>query len=314
MSLSRVAIGSLCIVALLALPAHASTHQPHPMTLAPLPPVQSPVNAPIPAAGEPIPGNLTYLGGRVLLRPRIYLVFWGWHHRDPDGVATQLARFFTGVGGSAWQDVTTQYYETQNGHPSYITNPTGQLRGVWYDDASALHDNLADIDIAREAGRAVRHFSTGRVDMQAVYLIATPHDANSQGFNQHAYCAWHDSTRSAAYPGVPSGITFVDLPYVVNAGASCGQNTVNGGGAGLLDGVTEAAGHEYLEAITDPDVAYAGGGAWQDLDRYENADKCAYVKYGPGSVTDIRLRTGTFAVQGTWSNSALSGAGACSTG
>ncbi len=328
MSLNRVAIGSVCLAGLLALPAsasghasgdaagHATAYRPRIMSPVQPPAVALPVGAPLPAVGEPIPGNMAYFGGRVLLTPRIYLVFWGWHGRDPDGVARQLVRFFTGVGGSAWENVATQYYETQNGRTYDVANPSGQLRGVWYDGTNPLHDNLSNLDIAREAARAVGHFG-GRhahVDPQAVYLVATPRDANSDGFNQRAYCAWHDSTGTANYPGVTPGIVFVDLPYVFKAGASCGQNTVNAGAAGELDGVTEAAGHEYLESITDPDYSQSGGVAWQDVNHDENGDKCAYVKYGPGAVTNIRLRTGTFAVQGTWSNDGLDGAGACSTG
>jgi hypothetical protein len=278
------------------------------------PPVAMPVSAPIPLVGEPIPGNMAYFGGRVLRAPRIYLVFWGWRGHDPDGVAHDLIRFFTGVGGSSWQQVTTQYYETVHGNRLRVTNPRHQLRGVWFDDRTLIHDNLSNLDIAREAQRAVLRFNAGRVDPQADYLIATPSDANSLGFNQRAYCAWHDSTTDAAYPGVQPNIAFTDLPYVLDAGAGCGQNTVNMGRAGRLDGVTEAAGHEYLETITDPDGAVQERAAWQDVNRDENADKCAYTRYGPGAVTDITLATGTFAVQGTWSNAGLDGTGACSTG
>jgi len=311
----RAVIGSV-IATVACLPALAHVNAPV-ASAGPVqpPPIAAPIDAPVPMAGEPLPVNMAYFGGRVLLTPRVYLVFWGWHGRDPDRVEPTLIRFFTGVGGSAWQQVTTQYYETVHGKQLHITNPTHQLRGVWYDDTSPIHDNLANIDIAREAERAVRHFNkSGTPDRQASYVIATPADANSAEFNQHAYCAWHDTTNPQSYPGTTAGIAFTDLPYVINAGHGCGQGTVNAGGAGTLDGVTEVAGHEYLETITDPDGANPATTAWQDANHDENADKCAWVTVGPGALTDITLSTGTFAVQGTWSNDDEDGVGACSSG
>ena len=69
-------------------------------------------------------------------------------------------------------------------------------------------------------------------------------------------------------------------------------NWVNRTPAGLLDGVTMVAGHEYAESVTDP--GYPSG--W--LDRYgaENGDKCS--TYG----NTVTFSTGTFPVQATWSN------------
>jgi hypothetical protein len=43
----------------------------------------------------------------------------------------------------------------------------------------------------------------------------------------------------------------------------------------------------------------------------ENGDLCAWKTSGGGRVQDITLPTGTFAVQGTWSNLANKGAGGC---
>ena len=53
--------------------------------------------------------------------------------------------------------------------------------------------------------------------------------------------------------------------------------------------------------------------SWRDLDHLENADKCAWVTVGPGKMANVSFPTGTFPVQGTWSNAALGGLGACST-
>lgn len=94
-------------------------------------------------------------------------------------------------------------------------------------------------------------------------------------------------------------IAFTDLPYMTDAGASCGQNFVNSGSAGTLDGVSIVSGHEYAEAMTDPQPSTG----WVDVNGQENGDKCAWIAPGtPGGSADITLLTGTFAVQSLWSN------------
>lgn len=319
--LLRVAALPLAAAALLAVPggvsasttpSHPAGSHPHAAGIEP-PPIT--IGIETPATGLPTPGNMAYFGGPVMTTPKAYLVFWGWGGpgHDPQGVDTVLTNFFQGVGGSAWAGVTTQYYQTVNGRQEFITNPANQLAGVWYDDASAIHDNLAAKDYAAEAGRAVAHFNAGTPDPNANYIVATPRQFNDAGFNQGSYCAYHDYTNPAGYPGVTPGIAFSVVPYIPNAGGGCGAGFVNS--PGTLDGVTMVAGHEYLEAVTDPG-AFEGDsmGGWLDNIGNENADKCAYVQVGPGSVTNITLPTGTFPVQGTWSNEDLFGTGACSTG
>jgi hypothetical protein len=88
------------------------------------------------------------------------------------------------------------------------------------------------------------------------------------------------------------------MPYVTDAGSSCGMNFVNGGSAGTLDGVSIVGGHEYAETITDQFPA----GGWLDSAGNENGDKCAWLSSGTGRSQNIALGTGSFAVQSTWGN------------
>jgi hypothetical protein len=265
-----------------------------------------------PAAGVPAPGNMAYFGGPVLTSPKVYLVFWGWGGagKDPNHVDTILTNFFKGVGGSAWEGVVTQYYETVGGKNINIKNPTGQLAGVWYDTA-AIHDNLSAADYAASASRAVAHFNAGKPNPNANYFVATPKKYNDAGFNAGDYCAYHDYTTKATYPKATAGIAFTVMPYIPNAGAGCGQGFVNT--PGTNDGVTIVGGHEFLEAVTDPRVEDGSNGGWFDTIGNENADKCAWVEVGPGIPTNVKFSTGTYPVQGTWSNNALDGTGACAT-
>ena len=305
-----VVAGILTNGASAAAPVAASAPH-HPVYLPPIvpPPVALPVGVPIVAAGQPTPVNMAYFGGPVLVRPKIYLIFWQWASPS-DPAAQRLVGFFRGVGGSRWEGVATQYTMTVGGKRVAVTNPAGQLAGVWFDNATPIHDNLADIEIAREAARGVRHFGTAP-DPQALYMVATPVSDNTKGFNQGGYCAYHDYTLTKYYPGVMQHIAFANMPYVEKVGGSCGANLVNSGQAGNYDGVTLASGHEYLEAITDPGAEDHGIGGWYDFNHEENGDKCAYVNNGPGAAENITLATGTYPVQGTWSNEAADGVGYC---
>jgi serine protease len=245
------------------------------------------------AAGTKAAGtnnNLVYGGGQIEKYPKVYLVFWCWGTSDPAGEAPYLTNFFKGVGGSTWINSQTQYYETVRGS---ITNPTGQLAGVWNDN-SCLVPPVPDAQIGNEALAAEAHFG---YNVDADYFIATPHLHNDAEFGAE-YCAWHSSeTDSAGRP-----IAYTDFPYIPDAQAgTCGQDFVNSGAAGNLDGVSIVGGHEYAEAMTDPHPS----NGWVDSSGSETGDKCAWISpASAGGAADITLATGKFAVQTLWSNAA----------
>jgi serine protease len=304
--------------------------QPPPVCCAPVGP---------PAAGEPAPVNMAYFGGHIQVTPHVYLVFWGWGEpgafdhttpgfpaNDPDGAAAYMTRFIGAVGGTAWANVSTQYYETDNGTNVYIRNPGNILAGVCYDDANPIHDNVSGLELAQEAQRAAAHF--GVTDLHdSQFVIAQPQKFNEAGFNGGAgYCAWHDYTQPQYYSGMQPGLSFTNMPYVLNRGANCGENSVNTGYyAGRLDGFSIVLGHEVEETITDPgaeDVINGQNlGGWYDYAAYENGDKCAWVGYTeglaapnvvPGGLNDITGNDGRqYAVQSLWSNDSALGTGWC---
>ena len=287
------------------------------------------------AAGQPMPVNMAYFGGKVDVNPKLYLVYWGWgvpgafDHtsltnpaNDPDGVGALMARFIRAFGGTSWANIATQYFQDNyNGTFSNVGDPTHQLAGTWWDNGSPIHDNLAPIDFAREAAVAVQHF--GIKDLaNAQIVVATPQKFNDAGFNQNSYCAWHDFTTPVAYSGVASGIAFTNMPYILNAGGGCGQDFVNPAPAGDLDGATIVLGHEVAETWTDPgaeeNTGYVEYGAWFDYQGWEIGDKCAWVGDGlqiPGSPFNMVGNDGrTYPVQALWSNQSLDGVGYCSQG
>jgi serine protease len=185
----------------------------------------------------------------------------------------------------------------------YTGNPSGQLKGTWSDNGNPLPSTITQNALASEAAASAAHFgnTTAASNADAQYIISTPTGHSTSGFGTQ-FCAWHSST-SSSY----GTLAYTNFPYQTDAGASCGQNFVNGGSAGLLDGVSIVGGHEYGETVSDP---FPNSG-WLDGSGRENGDKCAWISSGQGASANITLPTGTFAVQSLWSNNFNSNAGGC---
>ncbi|MEA2645667.1 MAG: hypothetical protein QOE92_750 [Chloroflexota bacterium] len=236
------------------------------------------------------PTHIKWHGGPIMTNPKVYITYWGWHGSDPDGEAGYLENFMRGIGGTPYGAIQTQY----TGSNGRVGNPGSQLKGTWWDDTSTPSQTFTQASVAQEAQRAAQHFG---YDPDANYYVATPHGTTDGGFGVN-YCAYHGNTGG--------NVRFTFMPYMTDAGTGCGMNAVNSGSAGRLDGVSIVGGHEWAEAITDPDVATG----WYDKFGDENADKCAWV-IGPGQPQDIYTSTGRFAVQSEYSNQALHYAGKC---
>jgi len=231
-----------------------------------------------------IPGAMTNHGGPVQTAPRVFVDFWGWTS-DPSGEQAYLNRFLGSVGGTSWLATVNQYGSAA---------PANLLAGTWSDPA-AVPASPSDAQIQAEALSAASHFGTGN-SLNVQIVVATPTGHSTPGFGTQ-FCAYHGVV--AADPNV----TYTDLPYMTDAGGSCGEGSVNGGN-GLLDGVSIVEGHELAETITDPLL-----NAWFDASGNEIGDKCAWT-----NLANINTMSGTFAVQPLWSNGingcALSSGGA----
>jgi hypothetical protein len=256
--------------------------------------------------------DLAYNGGvggiGVETAPKAYLVLWGsqWSN-DPSGEASTVQSFLQGVGGSSWLNSVTQYCQgvavgtifcgTSGQHAG---NPSNILAGTWNDNGSAAPSSPTQSQLAAEAVRAAQHFgnTSGSSNASTQYVIATAHGNNASGFGTQ-YCAWHSSTSSSV-----GNVAYTNLPYMTDAGASCGANF---NGLGPKAGMTIVEGHELAETITDQ---FPNGG-WLDRRGEENADKCAWISSGQGAASNIHLSTGTFAVQSLWSNAFNGGSGGC---
>jgi serine protease len=225
-------------------------------------------------AARVLAGNLINHGGPVQTAPKVYIDFWGWTS-DPSGEKAYLTNFLSSIGGTSWLSTVNQYGAGSSGN---------LLAGTWSHAATVpLHPT--DTAIQRQAARTAAHFSAGTSDNVQI-VVATPTGHNSSGFGTQ-YCAYHGTV--SADPN----ITYTNLPYMTDAGANCGEDSVNGS-SGTLDGVSIVEGHELAETITDPLL-----NAWFDASGQEIGDKCAWI-----NLQDITTSGGTFAMQPLWSNAA----------
>ncbi len=297
------------------------------------------------AAAAASANNLNYGGGIDGIgvttgAEKVYLVFWGsqWGTQstnsngdvtlsgDPDSMAPYLQELFKGLGtdNELWSGVMTQYCDgVATGSQScpasnteHVAYPTGgALAGVWVDESSAAPSQATGNQIGQEAVNAAAHFgnTSSSSNRDAQYVIVSPTGTNPDNYQGQGFCAWHDyngdSTLSGGPVNSPYGdIAFTNLPYIPDAGASCGMNFVNSGSAGTLDGASIVEGHEYAETITDQNPP----GGWTDSSGEETGDKCAWISPGTsGGAFNLTTSAGSFAMQTTWANDGNNGSGAC---
>jgi serine protease len=222
--------------------------------------------------------GLQYGGGPLQTAPQIYLDFWGnqWDS-DANGVQQYMQNFFNGLGasGDTWSTVTSQYTDGSGASPSFNGSVLG---GTWSDDGAAAPDAPTQAQIAAEADNAAAHFGVSGPNVD-IYVMS-PSGTQPDGFPNAGFCAWHNWDGNVAY---------TNMPYVLDAGSGCGASSVQN----QLDGFSIVGGHEYAEAVTDPEPS----SGWVDSNGEEIGDLCAW-----DNDQTVGLSTGTFAMQPLYSN------------
>jgi hypothetical protein len=241
---------------------------------------------------------MIWQGGLVQHTPQVYLLFWGPNWESDSGQeasATYLENFFSGLGnGQAddnWSTITSQYADA-SGAPSF----SGMVYEGATFDTSTPHSNTSVAQIGAEADSFVE--DQGITDLNdAQIIVATQSGTCPQGFQgtgctggilQRNECGYHSSSNQP----------FINLPYVLDAGTSCGKDAVNPTPGGDNDGWSLVGGDLYASTITDP---FPRTGWVDPNDGSEISGKCS-------TGFDLTLSTsgGTlpFAVQQQWSNAA----------
>ena len=292
-------------------PANAAAPPPDP------PPRQARA-APAASCAEPA-CSLTYHGGPVQHSPHVYLLFWGpkWKSAAAEkAAASYLQKFFKGIGKSpqdTWS-VTTMQYADGKGHPSVGKS---EYAGT-HVDTGTPPKTVSLNDMGNEANKAFKYF--GIKDPDDAQVIVAPqsgtcYKATSLGqFEGNCgkplpassatlnYCAYHTYNYDTA--NAKLFLPWITLPFQADAKTDCGMGYINN--PGTYDGFSVVAGHESAETSTDPTER-----AWYDgkdgISGGEVADKCAWGGSGWGGHDpsgNLRLATGTFAMQSLWSNAA----------
>jgi hypothetical protein len=291
------------------------------------------------AIQDELTNNLIYHGGNagpgaigVIQKPKMFLVYWGtqWQQgfttADSDGklyTSKQLMNYINTMaknfGGSAYAGVQTQYCNgvlagstSCVGGTGFVTNPKNQFGGAWVDSSPVPDDivtlglaqNLVDDPLAQEAIKATAHFG---YDPQGTYLIMTPPTTVGTG-QLGVYCGYHTQTTSIDGLGNPYRVQYSFIPWQntdwPGLGQGCGMHSVNAKsnsfGNGIFDSWSIVIGHEYSEAVTDPDNFFAVQDGWNDDQTYENGDKCAWT-----DLQNVKFGANVFAMQPEWSNEAF---------
>ncbi|SFS03693.1 serine protease [Dyella sp. OK004] len=265
--------------------------------------------------------------------PKVYLVVygsqWGTSSTDANGNMTlsgdangavpYLEKLFKGLGTGSelWSGTMTQYCDGSSVSSGATSCPSGAAQigyptggafaGIWYDNSVASPSNATAAQLGQEAVNAAAHFgnTTAASNRYVQYVILSPTGTHPDGFNTSSgqFCAWHDYNTDAGVSSPYGDIAFTNMPYVSDMGTSCGQNYVNSGSAGTLDGFSIVEGHEYAETITDQNPA----GGWTNhtgssYNGQENGDECAWLSSGQGASANVTMGNGTYAMQSTWSN------------
>ena len=97
--------------------------------------------------------------------------------------------------------------------------------------------------LGQEAQRAVAHFGITDLNDANIVIVQPPGLSDPNALSQ-GYCAFHDYTwpgvASGDYNGIEQGISYSNIPYqlAINSGGTnvCGENAVNSGAQGKLDG------------------------------------------------------------------------------
>ncbi len=240
---------------------------------------------------------VAWQGGTVQHTPHVYLLFWGpnWQ-TDPnqEASATYLENFFSGLGNAQaddnWSTITSQYADA-TGAPSF----SGLVYEGAFNDTTTPHSNTSVAQIGAEADSFAEDQNITDLN-DAQIIVATQSGTCPQGF-QGTGCTGGTLNRDECGYHSSSNQPFINLPYELDAGTKCGEDSVNPT-TGTNDGWSLAGGDLYASTITDP---FPPTGWVDPANGTEISDKCS-------TGFDLTLSTtgGTlpFAVQQQWSNAA----------
>ena len=257
-------------------------------------------HAPMPAA--PIVNAnrlLTYGGGPVISKVKVYAVFWG--PNVDTTVTSQIGGFYTAVTNSAYFDWLSEYNTVGTIDGNVGTGQMigrGTYGGAYTITPSTSATTISEITIGNElqSQLAAGKLPAPEFDAQglpiSLYMFDFPPGVTitlqgSQSCVQ--FCAFHYSQT----------INGKDIPYGVHPDMGPTSGCANGCGPSSVpfENVTDVHSHEMIEAVTDTSAVQT---SWYNNAQGEIGDICATGAGETGTVAG-------YTVQKEWSNNA----GAC---
>jgi hypothetical protein len=219
-------------------------------------------------------GNLIDHGGPVLAADSTYAIWWGATTAWPSDTQSSIDALFNGFNGTSFLGVANQYMRGGTATSSFVGN--------FFDSSSPPSRSPSNTTLANEVC-AVLNTNGVTPSSNAIYFIYTSNFPSRVNF-----CAFHTS-------GTCNGVT-IQFAYMPNttgvAGCDPGnQLTCNSLSQGTRS-LANVTSHEYMEAITDPDL-----NAWFDQSGQEIGDKCAWQFQ-----SCVTLTNGSWQLQEEWSN------------
>ena len=224
-------------------------------------------------------GNLIDHGGPVLAADTTYAIWWGSASAWPSDTQSNIVALFQGFNGTSFLGIVNQYMRGGTVTSSFAQN--------FFDSSSPPSRSPSNATLEAEVCNVL-----GRNGVQpspsAIYFIYT------SNFPSHVnFCAFHTF-------GTCNGVT-IQFAYMPNTTGVAGCDPGNLLGCNSFSQGTRSlanvTSHEYMEAITDPDLD-----AWFDSAGQEVGDKCAFQFQS----CVILANGGSWQLQEEWSN-AVSG-------
>jgi len=220
--------------------------------------------------------NLIDHGGPVLTADSTYAIWWGAPTAWPSDTQSGIDALFNGLNGTSFLGVANQYMRGGTATSSFVRD---------FVDSSSPPSRSPSISTLANEVCAVLNTNGVPPSSTAIYFIYT------SNFPSHVnFCAFHTF-------GTCNGVT-IQFAYMPNTTGVAGCDPGNLFGCNSFSQGTRSlanvTSHEYMEAITDPDL-----NAWFDSSGQENGDKCAWRFQ-----SCVTLTNGSWQLQEEWSNAA----------
>jgi hypothetical protein len=203
--------------------------------------------------------GIFYHGGPVMLgTTNVYYIWYGnW---SGNTAPTILNNLMNSMGGSAYYNINTTYYDGAGNHVANSIAFKGTANDN-YSQGSALSDASIKSIVTSAINAGLPK------ETNAVYFVLTSADVNETSGFCTQYCGWHTHGTIGG-----SDIKYAFIGNPARCPSACAAQTTSPNNNLGADGMASIISHELEESTSDPDL-----NAWYDRRGQENADKCAWT-------------------------------------